>query len=297
MHSLSRFFITTVAIGAFAVAAQGAAVIDLIDFGWNNFSDDNRERLISRTGGETVIEVGDSIRGVITFNQMFNNALGPQGTLLGGNSPNDELTAIFQIRVAEKTARVGDPLFPWQFRFEPDPAFAAEFGAPAGTMVRVWNDPANNIQLDQTTILISEQTATDGVLFWNLGFSGPGGTAGAGEGWFGVGGDDLSTVANSGEMLGLANFAISRTNNAGVGGDLPLIPLDSIFFGSGAEIIGSSTVRGTLGLNTPWQLASDTTFTVFVIPLPAAAWSALSLLGVLGGTRVFGHLRRRMLAA
>jgi hypothetical protein len=278
--------VAVLAAACWTTTAHAASVLDLMAVGPNTLSDDNRELLVNRTGEANIIDVGDSIRGIITINQLFNSSsVGP--ILLGGSSGNDELTALFQILVVSKTPSLIPGRF--DFVFAPDPAFIAEQNAPGGTMVRVWTDPANNVALDNTTLANSEASAVDGSLFWNLGFTGAEGGPGAGEGWIGEGGDDLSVFVSSGTLVGTANFAISRTDSSGLGGTLPLIDLNSIFFGSGAEFIGDSTVRGTLGLNTPWQIASDTTIALNLIPLPAAAWMALSMLGALG---VAGPLRR-----
>jgi hypothetical protein len=46
---------------------------------------------------------------------------------------------------------------PGEFKltFAPDPTFATEFKAPAGTMIRVYDDPSKRIELDNTTIHVS----------------------------------------------------------------------------------------------------------------------------------------------
>jgi hypothetical protein len=274
----------------FTASANAASALDLMVQGPNTLSDDNRELLVNRAGGETTIDVGDSILGIITINQLFNtSSSGP--ILLGGSSGNDELTAVFQILVVSKTASAIPGRF--DFVFAPDPAFAADLGAPTGTMVRVFSDPSNNVALDNTTLATSIGSAVDGSLFWNLGFTGADSAPGTGEGWIGEGGDDISVFVSSGTLVGTSNFAVSRTDLSGLGGGLPLIEQTSIFFGTGAEFIGDSTVRGTLGLNTPWQIASDTTIAVNLIPLPAAAWMALSMLGALGVAGQRHRLRRQ----
>ncbi len=227
----------------------------LVD-GLNVLSDENRERLINRVGEPAIIDVGDSIRGIITMN-ILTNANGT--ALLGGTSGNPEVTAIFQLLVLEKTETALAGTF--DFTFGPDPAFAAEFGVPAGTIIRAYVDESNNAALDAGTLAASEARAIDGELFIDLGFTGPDGAPGAGEGWLARGADNGGLPINPGEVVGTANFAISRTSEQGAGADLSFSPQSSLFFGQGAEFIGGSAARGTTGLNTPWSFSSDTTIT------------------------------------
>lgn len=290
MSLRNKGLLVAMGVGAslFAGAAQAASVDSLISNGSNVLSDDNRQRLINNVGAADVIDVGDALRGVITFNQLFNPGVGPSGALLGGSSGNQELTGLFEIVVTSKTlispGGAGVPPT-YSFTFGPSASFGAD-----GTMVRFYTG-APNIQLDLTTLATSEATASDGSLFWELGYTGAGGAADAGEGWAANGPDTLAAL-NAGSGVGFSNFAISRTSTAGVGGDYALTEMTG-FFGTGAEIVGTALTRGTTGLpSTPWQLAGDTTvqFNVGnVIPLPAAAWSGLTMLGALGGM----YARRR----
>ena len=294
MRKSSSLLATLAGFGlvAFAGAAQAASLPTLVGAGANTLSDENRERLVNRVGGANTIDVGDSVRGVIGFDQLL-TPTGTNRTLLGAGTSNDEVSAIFQLLVTGITPTSTPGVF--NITFALDPAFATEFNAPAGTMVRLYNDPSQNIQLDNTTIATSEATATNGSLVWNLGFTGAGGTAGAGQGWIGQGGVDLSTVASVGASLGNSNFAISRTDNSGLLGATTLSAQTSIFFGTGAEVIGDSNIRGSGGINTPWPLTSDSTihFTIGqVIPVPAAVWSGMSMLGALGGISQLKRLRR-----
>jgi hypothetical protein len=276
-----------IALGA--ISAQAAPVSTLISFGPNVLSDDNRESIVNNAGAADVIDVGDVLRGVVTFNQLFNSQVGPGGALLGGSSGNDELTGLFEIRVASKTPSGTPGIF--NYTFEPLTS--------SGVMARMWTG-APNIQLDLTTQATSEATATDGSLWWELGFTGAvsGNTrlAAAGQGWAATGPDTLAAL-NAGSQVGFSNFGVSRTSSSGIAGGLPLIPLDS-FFGTGAEIVGTSTTRGTVGLPpTPWQLSSDTTIQFNVIPLPQAAWTGISMLvalGAIGAARRHAGNRRQL---
>lgn len=226
---------------------------DRLEIGMNVFTGEDRETLINRGGGAAVIDVGDSIRGIIAMN-LLTNALG--SIQLGDATGRPEVTAIFQVLVVEKVETAIPGTF--DFVFGPDPAFAAEFGAPAGTIIRAYIDNHNNVAIDASPRSAAEAGAIDGLLFMELGFTGPGGTAGAGEGWVARGADDGSIPINPGEVIGTANFAVSRTGGTGIGGTLSLARQSSLFFGHGAEFIGGSAARGTSGLTTPWPFSSDT---------------------------------------
>ena len=98
-------------------SAEAASVSSLIVQGFNFASDENREYLIDRVGAtKGQVDVGDSVRG--TFNM---NTLNSSGANLGGETPNNEWTGVFQLLVQQKVALPGG-LF--QFTLGPDPAFA-----------------------------------------------------------------------------------------------------------------------------------------------------------------------------
>ena len=191
-----------------AIRAEAASVSSLIVPGFNFASDEDREYLIDRvnTGIKGQIDVGDSLRG--TFNM---NTLNSSGANLGGLTPNNEWTGVFQALVTGKVA-IGGGLF--QFTFAPDPAFATNLcggvGACSSTIVPgtgaiivMFEDPTKNFagDFDDTTagglptvddgtpgrsvppssadvstgLLATEEAfltrATDGTRFWTIGFT------------------------------------------------------------------------------------------------------------------------------
>ena len=79
-----------------------------------------------------------------------------------------------------------------------------------------------------------------------------------------LGADDGGIPISPGEVIGTANFAVSRTSTNGTGGSLSLTPQTSLFFGEGAEFIGGTAARGTVGLATPWNFSSDTTLVAVI---------------------------------
>ena len=108
---------TAVALALGSIAVEAAPVSAFFKGGPNNASDQNREYLIDRvftTPGS--IDVGDSLRGAINM-----NTINSPGANLGGATPNNEWTAVFQTLVLGRLD-VGPVTF---WTFGPDPAFAA----------------------------------------------------------------------------------------------------------------------------------------------------------------------------
>lgn len=283
-----------VALAGFGVSAKAATVASLIATdGTYRATDSDREFVINRVGSNPqVIDVGDSLRGIfymdkLEFTDLANNT---SLTHLGAPSTNDEWTGVFQVMVTSKVA-VSPGVF--NFTFGPDPTFAeaAAVGTAGKAMLVMYDDAVQNVNLNGGTIASRTATATDGTYFWSAGFTGApvagAATPGAGQGWIATGGDDVSAVINSGAILGSANFGITRVKGSTVGaGDAnPLVPLTSPFFGYGSTFVGSSTIQGRGFVNTPFDLTSLTSFT-FAVPVPAAVWSGLGLLGILAASRV-----------
>ena len=224
-------------------SADAASVSSLIVPGANFASDENREYLIDRvnTGVKGQIDVGDSLRGTLNM-----NTLNSSGANLGGLTPNNEWTAVFQALVTSKAA-LGGGVF--QFTFGPDPLFAANLcgGVAAcsssvvpgtGAIVVMFEDPAKNYAGDftdatalglpvvddgtpgrtvppssadvSTGLLATEEAfltrATDGTRFWTIGFTG-GVPNGAGSAIPGPG-DGFIALGISGDNI-LGAFAIT----------------------------------------------------------------------------------------
>jgi hypothetical protein len=257
-YLISLVSLAVLAVGAWSYGGNSNADPLVRGFiaGLNVLAGDDRERLINRVGSETIIDVGDSLRGVLAINRVTDET---GLRLLGKGSDSDEVTATFQLLVVGKTATAIPGIF--SFTLGPDPAFASKTGALTGTIVRAFTDDANDVLLDGAglSLAASRASATGGDLLAELGFTGAGGAAGAGEGWTALGTDDLGTPASRGELVGTSNFALSRTSIGGSLGDASLTTQTSIFFGAGAEFIGGSGARGTAGLATPWGFTADTT--------------------------------------
>jgi len=265
----------------------------------NSLTDANGENLIKGAGntGGGIIEVGDYLTGVFDYNRISPGLSGYPGTQIGSGTAYSELTGIFLLQVTSKTAAGGGT---FNFTFGADSAkFASLYGLgglSAGTMIRLFDDVNPNFTLSGTNAG-SIASATDGVQFMDVGFTGVGGTAAAGEGWLVLGGsDNFGALASQpySTTLGTANFAVDRTSNAGAGGGLVLIKQTTTLttaFGGSAEFVGSSTIKGSAGTGIAWTGASQTNLDfIAAVPVPTAAWMGLPLLGVMGG---IAALRRR----
>jgi hypothetical protein len=110
-------------VGIGMESASAATVQSLFNNGPNAASDEDREYLIDNVltvPGQ--LDVGDSLRGMMTINTINSG-----GANSGGTTPNNEWTAVFQAIVLTKVdlAVIG---LPGEFRytFGADPAFAAD---------------------------------------------------------------------------------------------------------------------------------------------------------------------------
>jgi len=280
---------SAVALSLGCTAVQAGNINSLFVLGSNTASDENREYLINRgpaLSPATQIDVGDSLRGFLAINTI--NSVSAN---VGGATGNNEFTAVYQAIVTSKID-VGGGFF--SFTFGPDPAFVANicggvagcvssFVPGAGAMVVMFEDPANNVSLDGLlgTPEAKGASATDGTFFWTLGFSGPGGTAGAGEGF------DTTTLPPFGDnILNASSFSFGTAGslvNAGLSclvsgaGDCSLIADTTLGAFGPVDFAVSGALRGIADLATTFQASSDLSisFTRAVVPEP----SSLALLG------------------
>jgi hypothetical protein len=262
-------------LGALAFGSQAhAATLTQLFQGGNVFiSDEDGEKIIDRNNNGT-LDVGDSIRGVLTFDQavLGNN----QQISLTHATGNSELTGIFQIQVLSKTASIA---FPGQFNytFGVDSTFASQYGS--GAMVVLYEDPVGGtdakVNVSGITQAQSEASVTDGNLFLVLGL------AKGSNGWIARGGDNPALIQNPSDRLGASTFALDRVSSSGVAGNWALNTLSNPA-GSGA-FIGTSQIGGGFP-GSPWPLSSESDAQFSSIPTPSA---------VLGGLLLMGGLIRR----
>ncbi len=310
--------------------AEAAGILSLFQAGTNTASDEDRAYLINAgVTTSTTLDVGDSLRGLVNFNTLNSGSAN-----VGGATPNNELSGVFQVKVLTKVgvdvdANTTSDFF--IFTFGPDPAFEATFGTgaitvlfedPSKTFRSDFSDPgacAGCAPLDDGTTVAAPSaedlgvnasktteeafiaTATDGTRFITLGFTDATGAgssvAGAGQGitaTTGViltgGADDIATffATASGTTLVTENFGLNRIVNGVVetADGIKFKPFTSAGFT--AEFIGSVNLRGVGGLNTPFDISSNTQ--VQFVPEP----TTLLLLGSgLAGLWAVGWRRSR----
>ena len=287
------------AVLAVAGIAMAGTVNDFIEWPPETIvfgSDENVERLINRVGSADIIDIGDSIYGLLVIEQMALLRGGvPSDIRLTHNDGNSEFTAEFQILIVGKVA-TGNPLAPFAFTYGPDPAFDT---STVGTMIRMYEDfepPGDSTHFDihDFTDSLGETagpdqpdaitSVTDGAFYWALGL------VSAGNAWTGAGGDDITAVGGPSDRLGDAFFALDRTADTGAAaGSVHTMKVLTNALGMSGEFIGTSEIGGPIA-GSPWPLSSHSNVELVIIPLPAAVWAGMGLIGLLGGARLW---RRR----
>jgi hypothetical protein len=275
-------FATAVSVG-FATQSRAATLDELFlsqGLPANVFaSDENAETLINRVGADNIIDVGDSIRGVISIDQLKVNA--SQQFALRRDVGNSEFGGIFQLRVVEKNP-LADGTF--QFVFGADSDFEAQYGT--GTVLAMWEDRGSGNMFDVHDAVHqpgetpgaqqsdAETSVSDGLFFWTLGLVRPT------NNFIGFGLDDVNTALNASTRLGESIFALDRTSqtftNGGLGAKYDLT--DRTNPAGTGEFIGTSQIGGRV-FASPWPLSSETDVEFTIIPTPSALMGGLVLLG------------------
>lgn len=295
----------------------------------NQISDDSVENLFNFTGTLKVGDVIEGILNITAVGDenALTNVGGHGGGATGNNELTGIFrTVVKKITFASNgldgVNGTADDMY--YVAFGPDDTWAAAAalgvaggaGTGTGAMVIFFEDaspdytktgpPATDIA-----------TANDGLYFWALGFNTALPTDGAGnvtanansasEGWVAT---TRLTLPASGNQIGTAIYSLNRvfSTNApngatpipGIGENYILALQEGAFSPSGTadvEVIGTTSFNSQINQLIPggtgWAVNDQAEFFIIplsVIPLPAAAWMGMALLGVLGIGR---KLRRR----
>jgi len=262
-------------------------------------SDNTVGYLINKPGsaaGDTTLDVGDRIRGMIRIESLENVSSGGATVNLVGDAQATEFTAIYDITLISKTFLFQGPNGPmYQLVFGPTPTATAWAGLPGGapqpgTIIRFYEDPSKDYsrllaanQVDDgdpyltgadigTNQDFTEESliarATDGAPYWDLGFTGAPSAAfngqpspALGEGWTAFSTDQVAVLhalpaAGNG---GIYNFGLNLTANF-LG---PALGPVATNFGGTAQMSGSGSLIGLNGFQTPFDFFSNVDFTFF----------------------------------
>jgi hypothetical protein len=257
--------------GVFAQTADA-----LLHPGVNQLSDDTGEILVNKNGsGATTVDVGDVFLAVIGINTI-------NGTVVGGASPNNELTGIFALQVTSVNALPAAACFGAascsSFTFAPVADIQAEFtaagfvgvpAAPANTLALVFEDAANNYSISGGDFQTLINTAVGGTQRMVLTFN-PGG---------------ITAVAPA-DLLDFVPLAQGAPVGS-LGGQAIIVSESfALDFLPTVQVIGNISKPNA---NEQFAIRDDITFTLVTVPEPMTAsllGSGLLMLGLLA-------LRRR----
>lgn len=278
------------------LASAGTSIESLIKFGGgsgsaNTFTDVSFETFIEAGTPNGALDVGDSLRGILKLGQLTNSKVGA-GYSISSTSVN-ELTGVFQVVVTGKTAIGGGE---YDFTFGVDTSWVSANSLPTGTMVALYQDygtspadgtvasPGNPFSYDAGGGQSADYAnAGDGDLFLYMGLLGL-----SGEGWVATGFD---SYPGSPQSIASGSFWLNRTSGAGTAGGW-LLGGQVGQGGVGTVQVTGTTQVFTHDLGGNWPLVDGTSFTLnVVLPVPAAMWSGLMLLGALGLGRTFRRRR------
>lgn len=304
--------IIAMVFGAFVGSAQAATAISTLLVPGNNLFEDNDFEQLVDVGGSTpgVVDVGDRIRGVAEIQQV-------NGTSIGSGTTFNELTVVYTAEVVGKftfgQAMPGGGTCQQAFCFLFAATSAANFLADtgvaqgtAGTVFRVFEDPAQNFNADATqTVAQGFASASGGTSFANIGFTAA--PDGVGGEFFvaGLASDSIAAInalvfPSPGAPFGFAlnqepggtapTFSnVPCTTDSGIND--PTNTVSSVAFCGHGQIQSKTGLPG----GTQFDVATDVDITTFLaVPAPSALLllgsGLLGVWGVSGARRIF---RRR----
>jgi hypothetical protein len=309
--TLAALAAATMLAGA-AGAAQAASIFgnginNIIYHNYENVFDSNGNQKLSTVAAPAGITVGDTIVGVLRFDGV---------TYSGGSytpSTTNEVTGIFAQKVVAITGAVGGVAVPGSIVYYgaatrttfANGADTFSTGLVGNEMFKLWNQTGaadfNAGIPTATTMATSVATATNGSLIMSLGFA----NTGAQDSFVGDLGYFYSTVAlDASSHPQITSFAGLNIINNAAGVNVTKIDDPGESFANGGVFnvdlwlksgVGLDFVTGDqTQLNKPWDyISSDPAQISVFVPLPAAAWTGLTMLAAMGG---IAALRRRKTA-
>lgn len=263
----NNFVKSSIAGAALITAASAQAAFVPLPSGITVLEDDNVEIVLDAQGNlktSGVLEVGDRLRAVITFNAI-QNGMGQEHISLG--APGLEVTGISEIEIASIDAMTG------VIHFKPSAAFEAVYGVGAVASLFSQSNGDFSVGCNQISIAACESTATNGQHWLTAGF------ADDDDFWFASStfpfnlstGTIESVMASAATAkLGVAQYGLSILQND-TGYDFEQ---QFCFLCQGSDkqtdLIGSGDILGGAGLGNGYFARSDFDFQLDRIPEPAS---------------------------